>query len=61
MAIRMSCDHCQKVIDENVSGGVRLKTGRREVTFHLCGPCQALYRKQTKEFIGGRPWKENNP
>lgn len=58
MSIDMYCDACEKLIDSHVSGGVRVKTGKREIVFHLCGPCQERYRKTTKEFIKGRPWKE---
>lgn len=58
MAIAMTCDHCKKLIDPNVSGGVRLKMGGKEYTFHLCSDCQELLRVEVKDtFLGGRPWK----
>lgn len=56
--IEMYCDHCEELIDEAVSGGVRLKTGKKEYTFHLCERCQGKLRKQVLAFIQGGPWRE---
>ena len=59
MAIAMTCDHCKKLIDPEIVGGVRLKMGKKEYTFHLCGDCQVLLRKEVKDkFLGGAGWKE---
>lgn len=58
MAIEMYCDHCDDLIDENVNGAVRLKTGSREVVFHLCARCQQNLRMIVREFIKDSTWRE---
>ena len=59
MAIEMFCDRCRQLIDPDISGGVRLKMGRKEYVFHLCAECQQLLRTEVKEvFLGGVEWKE---
>jgi RNase P subunit RPR2 len=59
MAIEMFCDHCEKLIPHDINGGVRLKLGKKEYTFHLCGECQVLLRKEIKEvFLDGADWRE---
>lgn len=60
MAIKMSCDRCRQLIDPEVNGGVRLKMGRKEYTFHLCAGCQQDLRRELKEdFLNGSEWKES--
>jgi RNase P subunit RPR2 len=55
----MYCDHCDDLVDENVNGGVRLKLGKKEYVFHLCGPCQELLKKDVKEvFLEKSEWRE---
>lgn len=58
MAIEMYCDHCDELIDEDVNGAVRLKTGSREVVFHLCADCQQKLRQMTRNFIKDSTWRE---
>lgn len=59
MAIDMYCDRCEQLIDPQINGGVRLKMGRKEYTFHLCELCQQKLRTEVKEvFLGGAAWKE---
>lgn len=59
MAIEMYCDHCDELIDAEISGGVRLKLGKKEYVFHLCALCQNLLRQEVKDvFLNGAPWRE---
>lgn len=59
MAIEMFCDRCKQLVDPSINGGVRLKVGKKEYIFHLCGDCQEDLRKEVKEeFLGGANWKE---
>jgi len=59
MAIEMYCDRCEDLVNPNVSGGVRLKMGKKEYVFHLCLACQALLQKEVKEvFLKGAEWRE---
>lgn len=57
--IEMFCDRCDKLIPENVPGGVRLKMGKVEYVFHLCGDCQEKLRVEIKRtFMEGSDWRE---
>jgi len=58
MAIEMFCDRCETLIDHTVNGGVRLKMGKREYVFHLCGACQQLLREEVQAFLKAGEWKE---
>lgn len=57
--IEMYCDRCDKLVEPDVNGGVRLKLGKKEYVFHLCDPCQGLLLKEIKKsFADGNTWRE---
>ena len=49
--IEMYCDSCGCLVDADVHGAVRLKMGRKEFTFHLCGACQDDFEKHLQELV----------
>jgi uncharacterized protein YlaI len=50
MTITMWCDRCGEEIDEKTNGGVRLRTGNREISMHLCGKHQTRLRALVADF-----------
>jgi RNase P subunit RPR2 len=48
--IEMYCDHCGQEIPPDVNGGVRVRTGNREMVLHLCDEHQTVLRLWVREF-----------
>lgn len=42
--IKMYCDRCGQLVDEETNGACRFKMGKNEYVFHACGECQVLLR-----------------
>ena len=61
MTIVMTCDHCGVEIDPGINGGVRVRTGHRELSFHLCGEHQPALRDFITNFCGHAQAKEVAP
>ena len=58
MTIQMYCDHCGEKVPTDVNGGVRVRTGNRELAFHLCPEHQAALRDFITSFCGVDPPRE---
>lgn len=50
MTIEMYCDRCGGHVDGSTLGGVRLRTGKKELSLHLCAEHQHELRKMVKDF-----------
>lgn len=50
MTIVMYCDRCGSEIPAATAGGVRLRTGKRELSFHLCSGHQDDLRGLVLDF-----------
>jgi hypothetical protein len=61
MTIRMYCDHCGQEILTETNGGCRLRTGNRELAFHLCGTHQEMLRTQISDFCSKGTTREVSP
>ena len=61
MTILMYCDHCGSEINSSINGGVRVRTGNRELSFHLCGEHQQALRDFIENFCGYAPAREVSP
>lgn len=61
MTITMTCDHCGEKISSDINGGVRVRTGNRELSFHLCGEHQQALRDFIKNFCGEAAPREVSP
>jgi hypothetical protein len=61
MTLLMYCDHCGDEIDAGINGGVRVRTGKRELAFHLCEEHQDALREFCKSFCGNDPPREVSP
>lgn len=61
MTIRMLCDHCGEEIAADVNGGVRVRTGKRELAFHLCGAHQVILREFINDFCKKGTAREVSP
>ena len=59
--IEMYCDHCGQEISPDVNGGVRVRTGNRELAFHLCTEHQRELRLHIQEFCAKTPPREVGP
>jgi hypothetical protein len=59
--IEMYCDQCGELIDENVNGGVRLRTANRELVCHLCPEHQEAIRNYLINFCKEEPPRETKP
>lgn len=57
--IEMYCDRCDRLVEPDVNGGVRLKLGKKEYVFHLCETCQGKLLKEIGQtFTEGNTWRE---
>lgn len=59
--IRMMCDHCGQEIDSSINGGCRVRTGNKELSFHLCAKHQNELREIVKAFCVENVAREVNP
>jgi ribosomal protein S11 len=50
MTIVMYCDRCGSEISASTAGGVRLRTGKRELSLHLCQTHQDDLRELVQDF-----------
>lgn len=53
--IKMFCDRCGVEIPSTTNGGVRVRTGNRELSLHLCSEHQKIMRKVVDDFCGHSP------
>lgn len=61
MTILMYCDHCGEKISADVNGGVQVRTGNRQLAFHLCPKHQAALRDFIMNFCGEGTPREVTP
>jgi hypothetical protein len=54
MTIRMWCDHCGEEVPADTNGGVRVRTGNREIKLHLCPKDQQGLRELIASFANGK-------
>lgn len=61
MTIVMYCDHCGSEIPLSFNGGVRVRTGKRELSLHLCERDQENLREIVREFCQDGDPREVQP
>lgn len=61
MTIRMYCDKCGVEIPSSESGGARLRTGKQELSFHLCPEHAAELRQAVRRFCEAGEPREVQP
>lgn len=61
MTIVMYCDHCGDELSADINGGVRVRTGKSELAFHLCPEHQVALREFCRNFCGWGVAKEVPP
>lgn len=56
--IKMYCDNCGQELSPDVNGGVRVRTAKRELAFHLCQEHQEALRQLVREFCAHKQPRE---
>lgn len=59
--IVMYCDRCGEEIPPETNGGVRVRTGKRELALHLCSAHQLALRLYVQKFCEEEDPREVSP